>query len=63
MATENYNFTEIDGTSQINLVEDINVPLNEIDAAIYNERSDAIDRESVIIEYANDTFIDSNYSR
>lgn len=34
MATTNYNFTEIVGTNKINLVTDINTPLQEIDTAL-----------------------------
>lgn len=36
MATQHYNFTEIDGSAPINIETDVNTPLNEIDAAIYN---------------------------
>lgn len=34
MATTNYNFTELVGTNKINLVNDINTPLQQIDTAL-----------------------------
>lgn len=34
MATANYNFTELVGTNKINLVNDINTPLQQIDTAL-----------------------------
>lgn len=34
MPTPNYNFTTIDGSQDIDLVNDINTPLNQIDSAL-----------------------------
>ena len=40
MATDHYHFTELTDNGTLYIVRDVNVPLNEIDTVIYDEKAD-----------------------
>lgn len=57
MATTNYNFTELVGTNKINLVTDINTPLQQIDTALKSVADD------IPTDYATTTDLSSLTTR